>query len=112
MGEVGDEHGWIGPWITALAVTAALVGGMLFVHRLVPTWWSAGAVIGLSAVWAAWDSARIGLLRYRSQMANDPVMVLCMCCMLWLLFFPWYVVIRQGIRRGLVPLKEGLGPEN
>jgi hypothetical protein len=107
MGDAHHQRGWLGPWITALVATAALIGAMFVVHQLVPTWWSVGAIVGLSAIWAAWDSSRIGLLRYRSQMANEPVMVLFMCWMLWLIFFPWYLVIRQGIRRGLVPLKEG-----
>ena len=39
-------------------------------------------------------------------MANEPMMMLFMCFTLWILVFPWYLIIRQGIRQGFVPLKE------
>ena len=29
----------------------------------------------LTAVWAAWDSSRIDIRRYKTQLANDPFMV-------------------------------------
>lgn len=106
MAEAHGRGGWLGPWITGLLVAAALFALALVVGMLVPTWWSRFIVVGLSSIWAAWDSSRIGLHRYRSQMANEPVMVLFMCCFLWPLCFPWYLIVRQGIRRGLVPLKQ------
>jgi len=103
--EARGHRGWLGPWITALLVALALAVLVAIVGALVPTWWSGLIVVGLSSIWAAWDSARIGLHRYKSQMANEPVVVLFMCVVFWLLCFPWYVIIRQGIQRGLVPLK-------
>lgn len=105
MQETHGRAGWLGPWIAALLVTLALTALTVLVGTLLPTWWSGIIVVGLSSVWAAWDSSRIGLHRYQSQMANEPVVVLFMCVALWLLCFPWYLIIRQGIKRGLVPLK-------
>ena len=100
------QRGWLGPWITALLVTLVLIVLAAAVRMLVPTQWSAVILFGLSSIWAAWDSSRIGLNRYRSQMANGPVVVLFMCAFVWLLCSPWYLIIRQGIKRGLVPLKQ------
>ena len=105
MEETHGRRGWLGPWITAVLVTAVLAVLAAIVAALIPTWWSGLIVVGSSSIWAAWDSSRIGLHRYRSQMANEPVVVLFMCVVLWLLCFPWYLVIRQGIKRGLVPLR-------
>ena len=59
----------------------------------------------VSSVWAAWDSHAIRIVRYKTQMANEPVIVLFLCMTVWPLAFPWYVIVRQGIRSGLVPLK-------
>lgn len=99
------RRGWLGPWITALLATLVLMALTVIVAALIPTWWSGLIVVGSSSIWAAWDSSRIGLHRYKSQMANEPVVVLFMCVVFWLLCFPWYLIIRQGIKRGLVPLK-------
>ena len=99
------RRGWLGPWITALLVTLVLAVLTAIVAALIPTWWSGFIVVGTSSIWAAWDSSRIGLRRYKSQMANGPVVVLFMCVVFWLLCLPWYLIIRQGIKRGLVPIK-------
>jgi len=104
------RRGWLGPWVAALLVTGVLMVLAAIIGALVPTWWSGLIVVGLSSIWAAWDSSRIGLRRYKSQMANEPVVVLFKCVILWLLCFPWYLIIRQGIRRGLVPLKQSVSP--
>ena len=93
--------GWLACWAVALTATFGLLGAM----------WLAGdlyvglGIIGASSLWAAWDSARVRVHLYRTQMANEPFMILSMCVMLWAIMFPWYVVIREGIRRGLVSLK-------
>ena len=99
---------WLGPWIITLVVTAALLvlTGLL---QMTLGFYAGFALVGASSIWAAWDSRRIGVQRYRSQMSNEPVIVLFMCVVFWILAFPWYLVIRQGIRRGLVPLKEPTG---
>ena len=105
MEETHGRRGWLGPWITGVLVTAVLALLTAIAHAFIPTWWSGFIVIGTSSIWAAWDSSRIGLHRHKSQMANEPVVVLFMCVVFWLLCFPWYLIIRQGIKRGLVPLK-------
>lgn len=106
MQEPGGRRGWLGPGITAVAVTLVLIILGTIIVALVQTPWSGIIMVGLSSIWAAWDSSRIGLHRYKSQMANEPVVVLFMCVVFWLLCFPWYLILRQGIKRGLVPLKQ------
>ena len=102
------EGGWLACWLIALAATLGLFAVSLFASS------GLGVMLGIvvaSALWAAWDSARMRVQLYKTQMANEPVMILFMCVMLWIIMFPWYVVIREGIRRGLVPLKEAAEAE-
>ena len=97
---------WLESWIVSVLVTAALLGLSWIVGQSLRTWYASLIVIALSSIWAAWDSGRIRLQHYKTQMANEPFVVFFMCLMLWILFFPWYVIIRQGIKRGLVRRKE------
>ena len=98
---------WPAAWAIGLTATAALAalmwalrdGGSLRGSCI------ALGLMALSSVWAARDSHAIRIVRYKTQMANEPVMVLCLCMTFWPLAFPWYVIARQGIRYGLVPLK-------
>jgi len=100
-------HGWLawlGPWLTGLGVTVAImVGADLLLDP--EEWWAGLIVLGGISLWVAWDSTRIGIRNYRTQLANDPVMLLFLCFMFWIPVFPWYLIVRQGIRRGLVPLR-------
>ena len=99
---------WAAAWAVGLAVTAVLALLMrIFAGDLneVRAMCTAGGIMVLSSVWAAWDSHAIGITRYKTQMANEPVIVLFLCMTFWPLAFPYYVIVRQGIRSGLVPLK-------
>ena len=98
---------WLGAWAVGLMVTAALMG-LMWIFGKDGELFGSCVVVGImaaSSVWAAWDSNGICVRRYRTQMANEPVVVLFLCMTIWPVAFPWYVIVRQGIRAGLVPLK-------
>ncbi len=97
---------WLRPWLVAIVVTAALLGVSWLVTRVVQTGHPFFILVAVTSLWVAWDSARVRVRRYKTQMANEPMMMLFMCFTLWILVFPWYLIIRQGIRQGFVPLKE------
>ncbi len=97
---------WLRPWRVAIAVTAAFLGVSYLITRAVQNWYGSVIMVAVTSLWVAWDSARVRVRRYKTQMANEPMMMLFMCFTLWILVFPWYLIIRQGIRQGFVPLKE------
>ena len=59
------------------------------------------AVLG-TAVWAAMDSKKIALERYRSGISYRPVVFL----LLWIVAFPWYLIVRYRIKTGTAVLNE------
>ena len=97
---------WLRPWLVAIAVTAAFLGVSYLITRAVQNWYGSVIMVAVTSLWVAWDSARVRVRQYKTQMANEPMMMLFMCFTLWILVFPWYLIIRQGIRQGFVPLKE------
>lgn len=81
----------------AFVLTAASVLAMFVLTPFV--------VIPLTALWAAWDSEQVKLTRYQTGIAYSPVVLFIVICLLWIAGFPWYVVARQQIKRGELPLK-------
>jgi hypothetical protein len=86
------------PGILAFALT--LVGVLLMF--VVPAW----AVILASALWAAYDSSQVQLARYQTGISYSPVVLFVVVALLWIIGFPWYVVARQKIKQGKLPLKQ------
>lgn len=62
-------------------------------------------VLGTS-LWAAFDSAKLQLKRYKSGIAYGPVVLFIACAMLWIVGFPWYLAMRHKIKNGTAILKE------
>ncbi len=60
-----------------------------------------------TAVWAAIDSSRIQLQRYRSGISYPPVVLFFGFLLLWVVAFPWYLSIRYKIKTGMAILKDG-----
>lgn len=85
------------PTLAAVGLTLLSIVAMFVVTPFV--------VVPGTALWAAWDSEKIGLQRYRSGVSSSPIVLLLMILLLWIAVFPWYVAVRQNIKRGLVPLK-------
>ena len=62
-------------------------------------------VIGTS-IWAAIDSGKIGLYKYKSQMAVKPFVLFIALFVLWIVVFPCYLYERYRIKKGTVQLKD------
>ena len=62
-------------------------------------------VVGGSALWAAVDSHTIELKRYKSGLSYGPIVMGIAVALLWIIGFPWYLVVRHRIKTGRAELK-------
>jgi hypothetical protein len=60
-----------------------------------------------TALWAALDSSKIQLQRYKSGIAYGPVVLFFCFLLLWIVAFPWYLTVRYKIKTGAAVLKDG-----
>jgi hypothetical protein len=58
-----------------------------------------------TSIWAAIDSSKIDLYKYKSGIALKPVVLFIGCVLLWIIGFPWYLSMRYKIKNGLAQLK-------
>jgi len=65
-------------------------------------------VLGTS-LWAALDSSKIQLKRYKSGISYGPVVLFLACALLWIVGFPWYLIVRYKIKSGTAVLKDTPG---
>jgi hypothetical protein len=89
-----------------LAVSLSILTSMVcfdFGGRTLPLYWF--VVVG-TALWAAIDSSKIQLKRYRSGIACRPVFLFIGFLLLWIVAFPWYLSIRYKIKNGTAVLKD------
>ena len=88
-------------WIKAILITI----GLLFVTLVIPfgQLFCLIMVIG-SAGWAAMDSEKRNIRVYQTPFSG-PWVVFIAICLLWILFFPWYLVTRSKIIDGSLPFK-------
>jgi hypothetical protein len=63
-------------------------------------------VVVATALWAAIDSSKLGLQKYRSGIAHRPAVLFLGISLLWIVGFPWYLIARGKIRSGQLPLRE------
>jgi len=95
------------PWL-AIVFTRGLVTvvyGLSLAVNLNLFWF----LIPGTSLWAAIDSSKLHLNRYRSPISGPPVVVFIGCAALWLLVFPWYLAMRHNIRNGTAVLKVATG---
>ncbi|MGZ4963163.1 MAG: hypothetical protein ACXWDN_10415 [Limisphaerales bacterium] len=59
-----------------------------------------------TAIWAAIDSSKIQLQRYRSGISYRPVVLFFGFLLLWVVAFPWYLSVRYKIKTGTAVLKD------
>jgi len=59
-----------------------------------------------SAIWAAVDSSKIQLKKYKSGISYGPVVLFVACALLWIVGFPWYLSMRYKIKNGLAEFKD------
>jgi hypothetical protein len=62
-------------------------------------------VLGTS-LWAAFDSSKIQLKRYKSGISYGPIVLFLACALLWIVGFPWYLIMRNKIKTGTAVLKD------
>jgi len=60
-----------------------------------------------TGIWAAVDSAKIQLKRYKSGISYGPVVIFICFVGLWIVAFPWYLIMRYKIKTGTAVLKDG-----
>jgi thiol-disulfide isomerase/thioredoxin len=60
----------------------------------------------ITSVWAAWDSSKIELKKYKVPLSFHPAIVFLLCMLLWLIVFPLYLFARNKALSGKAPLKD------
>ncbi len=65
-------------------------------------------IVAVTALWAAYDSDRVGLSRYKTELSHGPIVVFLACALLWILCCPWYLSLRHKITNGTAVLKDGV----
>ena len=93
-------------WI-AILFTFGLLAVCMVIFALTgfPVTWI--MVLG-TALWAAIDSSKIQLKRYKSSISSGPVVLFFACALLWIVGFPWYLSMRYKIKTGTaVLIKDG-----
>src|SRR5437868_2112697 len=95
--------------ISALITTFNLFAAAVAIewYTNLPTAWL--LVIG-SAAWAAYDARTTQPWRYRTGLANHPPAIFVGVLLLWLIVFPWYLIVRGQIRSGRLRVKDESGP--
>ncbi len=91
-------------WYWAILFTLAILGATLVLSELVGfnlVW----ILVFATALWAAIDSSRLQLKKYKSGIAYGPIVVFVVVALLWIVGFPWYLAARYKIRHGLLELK-------
>ena len=61
-------------------------------------------ILGTS-IWAADDSKKIGLIKYKSGISYGPVVLFIAISLFWIVGFPWYLAMRYKIKSGTAVLK-------
>ena len=69
-------------------------------------------LILISALWAAFDSNKIGLRNYKSGLSYGPVILFFALAGVWIVGFPWYLHVRYKIKNNLAELKLSDSPSN
>src|SRR4051812_44278244 len=59
-----------------------------------------------TALWAAIDSSKLQLKRYKSGISYGPIALFILCVLLWIVAFPWYLSMRHKIKTGAATLKD------
>jgi hypothetical protein len=60
----------------------------------------------VTSVWAAFDSSSLRLREYTTKLAAHPVVLAIEMLLLWIITFPWYLVVRSKIQAGQLDKRE------
>jgi len=58
-----------------------------------------------TAIWAAIDSQKLQLKKYKSEISYGPIVLFLGLILLWIVAFPWYLSMRYKIKNGTAVLK-------
>lgn len=61
-----------------------------------------------TAAWAGWESVQLHVRDYKTTLATNPIVLAVGIVALWIVFFPWYLVVRSRIKDGTQPRKDDL----
>src|SRR5208283_1552713 len=92
-------------WLLAIFITIGLLAVCYVVSALIYfdlSW----ILIGITSLWAGIDSRKIELHRYKLGISCRPAALFCLCYLLWIFIFPWYLWARFKIKAGEADLKE------
>ncbi len=92
-------------WYWAILFTLTIVAATLFVSQLVGFDLVWIHIFG-TTLWAAIDSSRLELKKYKSGISYGPVILFVAIALLWVVGLPWYLAVRYKITRGLLELKQ------
>ena len=92
-------------WI-AILFTIGLLAVCAVISRLISFDFTWIMVLG-TALWAAIDSSKIQLKRYKSGISYGPVVLFFGFVIIWVIAFPWYLIVRHKIKTGTAVLKDG-----
>ncbi|MCB8981885.1 MAG: hypothetical protein H6657_31145 [Ardenticatenaceae bacterium] len=62
-------------------------------------------IIMVTALWAAWDSSKIGLRQYKSIISYGPIALFFAISFIWPIAFPLYLAMKFRIQRGIAEVK-------
>ena len=91
--------------LTAILITVALITCVVAMSVFAGESAASGMVrilIISTSIWAAVDSSRIRLREYRTALAAHPIVLFIGMVFLWLVAFPWYLVVRSRIKAGAI----------
>jgi len=85
-------------FLKAVVITGILLAFMLItmgmgLDTLMP-------IIAVSALWCGYDSFAKGLYRYETGLPKNPIGVTIAVSLLWIIGFPWYLVVRSRLSTG------------
>lgn len=91
-----------------LAITATLITLIVcdWLHTATGIDFTLIMIVGTS-LWIAIDSKKIEIKKYKSGISYGPVLLFIATLLLWIVAFPWYLIVRERIKSGKAHLKEG-----
>jgi hypothetical protein len=86
-------------WVNAFGVACMFYYAILG-FALTENWWWVGSLIVLAtAIWAGLDAHWLGLKKYKGGVQH-PLLVFWLVLLLWVIFFPAYLVRRERMIDG------------
>ena len=85
----------------AIPLTILLLAATSYVSGILP-FNAYYVLVGATAIWAAYDSHRLGVQRFDSSLALPPIGVLAALGVLWPFTFPAYLKLRYRIQHGVI----------